>query len=168
MRVTHRFKGRLTRPPFPGRPFRSSNFIFPFQTEHDFAICQQLASPKPGTQAFITYDEKYELLELMIRAAGAMLQPVDYYLLRIHMPGSVRLPDRMLAPDVFISPDFSLAREQLLAEGRHLLTIDERLFRHPLEPTDNTLKIEWYAPQADEAAFNAFTKSLAQYGIAPD
>lgn len=168
MRMTHRFKGRLTRPPFPGRPFRSSDFIFPFQTGHDFAICQQLAGPKPGTQAHITYSEKYELLELMIRHATTLLQPVDYFLLRIHMPGSVRLPDRMLAPDVFISPDFSLAREQLLAEGCHLLTIDERLFRHPLEPTDNTLTIEWHAPQADEAAFATFTQSLSQYGIAPD
>ena len=59
MRMTHRFKGRLTRPPFPGRPFPSSDFIFPFQTGHDFAICQQLAGHKPGTQAHITYSEKY-------------------------------------------------------------------------------------------------------------
>jgi len=140
--------------------------ILPLNTADDFSAVERLPSNDPPTQVWVSFQEKYEVLNRLLEEAFARLTPLDQCLMTAMMPGGVRIPARMLAADVFLVHTLEPERTRLLNEGLHLLTVEDSIVRHPLERGTNALRLAWHSPQANEAAWATFIETIKPLGIA--
>ena len=160
------FNGQLSRAPFEGKVSAALARYMPLESDNDFEVFAQL----PSSQApiFLNFAEHYQILNALVTLANSLWPDDLCILLRLSMPGGMRLPGTLLNDNVLLMQDVSPEVTRLQFKVPSLLVIDDHLLRYQLEQGHNQMQISFYAKQDkghDGAAFEQLVMSLSDYGI---
>lgn len=162
------FSGVLTRVPFKGALSAALARYMPLESENDFEVFAEL--PASDAPIFLNFAEHYQILDALVKFANQLWSEDLCILIRLSMPGGMRLPADLLQANVLLMQDVAPEVARLKGQVAHLLVIDDHLLRYQLEQGHNQLKISLYS-QGDEGInqrrFAQFIAPLADYGIEP-
>ena len=106
------FRGELIKMPFAGRASLAQAMMLPLITDNDFEVFSQLdSSTKP---VYLSIAEHFQLLSELV-AIMQQQQPETNILVRVSMPGGMRLPANLLADNVLLMEQVQ-QEEQLICQ----------------------------------------------------
>lgn len=168
------FKGELKRVPFKGKLSAALARYMPLESENDFEVFALLPSSK--APIYLNFAEHYQILEGFVKQANVCFEGEVNFLIRLSMPGGMRLPAVLLAPNVLLMQDIQPELLRLKAdvakrEQSRLLVIDDHLIRYQLEQGENQMHVSLYSQSQldlshEKSCFAQLIASLAEFGIA--
>jgi len=160
----HSFTGQLSSLPFTNKPSAALARCMPLTNENDFEVFANL--PCSQAPVLINFIEHYQILNELVLFANELWQDELTILMRISMPGGMRLPASLLADNVLLMQDIKPEVEKLSGEVPHLLTIDDNFIRYQLEQGNNDISINLYSVNIDQQViFSKFIAKLKHYNI---
>lgn len=168
------FKGELKRVPFEGKLSAALARYMPLESENDFEVFALLPSSK--APIYLNFAEHYQILERFVKQTVTSFEGEVNFLIRLSMPGGMRLPAVLLEPNVLLMQDIQpevLRLKEGVSKGEvsRLLVIDDHLLRYQLEQGENQMHLSLYSQSLfdsshEEACFLQLIESLAEFGIA--
>jgi hypothetical protein len=160
----HHYLGQLNNIPFANKPSAALARCMPLANESDFDVFSQL--PCSDAPILINFIEHYQILNELVNQANALWDCELTILLRISMPGGMRLPASLLADNVLLMQDVEPELKRLSSKVKHLLVIDDHFIRYQLEQGDNAIAISLFTLSAQQnTRFKQFIAKLAHYNI---
>jgi hypothetical protein len=162
------FNGELMRVPFLGTASAALARYMPLESENDFDVFAEL--PSSQSPIFLNFAEHYQILNRLVTQANTLWPEGLCILIRLSMPGGMRLPKALLDANVLLMQDISSEVTRLKGQVPRLLVIEDHLLRYQLEQGHNQMNISFYQAesQADESeAFTQLVDPLTHYGIRP-
>ncbi len=160
----HHFYGQLKSIPFAGKPSAALARCMPLSNENDFAVFADL--PCSDSPILINFIEHYQILEQLVTFANSLWQQELTILLRISMPGGMRLPASLLASNVLLMQDIEPELKRLTGQVTNLLVIEDCFIRYQLEQGDNSIVISLHTlAQQQDQKFTQLVNKLAQFNI---
>lgn len=162
------FVGELTRVPFPGKVSAALARYMPLESDNDFEVFAELPASK--APIFLNFAEHYLILERFVNQANTLFEGDVCILIRLSMPGGMRLPAVLLESNVLLMQDVRPEVARLKGKVSRLLVVDDHLLRYQLEQGENQVLISLYSQQLqdhpeNEKGFNQLIASLSEYGI---
>ncbi|MDR2031421.1 MAG: hypothetical protein LBP86_03995 [Azoarcus sp.] len=156
---------RLLASPPPRIPLPAQATVFPLADENEYAAMAALPGVSSSVPILVTMTQMQELLAAVVELAAASLAPLDLCLLTARMPAGPRIPKRLLEPDVFLTGEIAPECRYCLDGGLTVLTMDNRIVRHPLDAGDNSLALAWYGPDDGHERWRGFLEGLRDLGF---
>lgn len=161
---TLHYKGKLKGIPFPHKPSAALARCMPLTSDNDFEVFARL--PNSEAPILINFIEHYQILDALVLRANDTWPDDLTILIRLSMPGGMRLPKSLLAPNVLLMQDVQPEIEKLSGSVPHLLIIDDNFIRYQLEQGNNDINVHLISTTADQAAnFAMFSNDLTQFNI---
>lgn len=162
------FDGELKRIPFLGNVSAALARYMPLESENDFEVFAELPASK--APIFLNFAEHYQILDGFVKQANRTFSGEVCLLIRLSMPGGMRLPAALLESNVLLMQDIQPEVVRLKGKVPRLLVIDDHLLRYQLEQGQNQIRISLYSQLAleavaEESYFGELISSLAEYGI---
>ncbi len=162
--VKHAFLGQLLSIPFTNKPSAALARCMPLANDNDFEVFANL--PCSQASVLLNFVEHYQILNELVLLANELWPDELTILIRLSMPGGMRLPASLLAHNVLLMQDIKPEIEKLSGEVTHLLTIDDNFIRYQLEQGNNEISINLHSLHSDQQVnFSTFTVKLAHYNI---
>ena len=161
---TLQYNGKLRGTPFPHKPSAALARCMPLTSDNDFEVFARL----PNSQApiLVNFIEHYQILDALVLRANEIWPNELTILVRLSMPGGMRLPKSLLASNVLLMQDVQPEIEKLSGCVSHLLVIDDDFIRYQLEQGNNDITVQLFSTQADQDAnFALFLSELTQFNI---
>lgn len=162
------FKGELTRVPFLGTASAALARYMPLDNENDFDVFAEL--PSSQSPIFLNFAEHYQILNSLVIKANTLWPDELCILIRLSMPGGMRLPKALLETNVLLMQDIEPEVKKLKGQVPRLLVIEDHLLRYQLEQGHNQMCISLYQGKtllSDSDAFTQLIGPLTEYGIKP-
>ena len=164
--IAQHFHGVLTHVPFEGGISAALARYMPLESENDFQVFAELPASK--APIFLNFAEHYQILESLVKSANEIWSEDLCILIRLSMPGGMRLPALLLAPNVLLMQEVEPEITRLKGQVKNLLVIDDHFLRYQLEQGQNQIKISLYhQDKADQSGFERFLAPMADYGVEP-
>jgi len=162
-RHTQHHVAQLKGIPFTNTPSAALARCMPLSSESDFEVFARL----PNSQApiLINFIEHYKILDALVLRANELWPDDLTILIRLSMPGGLRLPKSLLEPNVLLMQDITPELDKLSRGAGYLLTIDDSFIRYQLEQGDNQIAISLTSDNNDDDRFSQFISALAQFNI---
>jgi len=162
------FSGVLTRVPFLGTASAALARYMPLENENDFDVFAELPSSK--SPIFLNFAEHYQILDRLVTRANTIWPDELCILIRLSMPGGMRLPKTLLAENVLLMQDIKPEVKRLKLQVPRLLVIDDHLLRYQLEQGHNQMRISLYQDKtqallSNGGDFKQLVGPLTEYGI---
>jgi len=164
MNKCYQYTGQLCSPLYPKTLFRSTPDEVIVNTPDDFLSMFRLTGAKSNS-VYLTPRDNYRMLENLITLAKESMPMINYFLCALQMPGTCRLPNRLLEEDVFLVVDLTSDREALLAEGHCVFCIENDLVRDLVEAGNNQLHLTLYKKGDHLQEWQAFTRQINALGF---
>jgi len=162
--IKHEFFGQLLGVPFANKPSAALARCMPLSNENDFEIFAKLPCSK--APILLNFIEHYQILNQLVSLANELWQQDITILIRISMPGGMRLPAALLAPNVLLMQDIQPEVNKLAGKVKHLLTIDDDFIRYQLEKGNNDISVILYTLiENQQDNFSKFIAQLEQFNI---
>jgi|TARA_B110000114_G_scaffold182383_1_gene221572 hypothetical protein len=162
--LKHAFLGHLLKIPFPNKPSAALARFMPLTNDNDYNVFTNLPCSK--APVLINFIEHYQILNELVLFANELWQQELTILIRISMPGGMRLPASLLASNVLLMQDIQPEVKKLSGEVTHLLTIDDNFIRYHLEQGNNQISINLHSVNKNQqATFSKFIAKLEHYNI---
>lgn len=161
-KLAHEFSGVLQRRPFKQRATPAMAQILPLTTVNDFERFVELKSF--GSPVFLNFFEHYDMLSQLVELAEKQW-PELFVLVRVSMPGGMRIPKTLLKDNVLLLEDIEAEEQKLSQYNESVLVIEDYFVHFDMEKGNNQLALRLYT---DEPAIDAFTQmceQLAEWGI---
>lgn len=160
----YRFSGKLTRVPFVGKPSAALARIMPVENENDFAVFTDL--PCSDSPILLNFIEHYQILNDLVTQANVLWPQNLAILVRISMPGGMRLPKALLADNVLLMEDVRPEVARLKDSDANLLVIEDNFIRYQLEKGDNSLSVDLFSSCEEQRdTFQQFIQPLSDWGV---
>ncbi len=158
-----RYQGTLIKRPYANTPSKASSGMLPLGKENDFEVFANFASS--GYPILLGIDEHYQLLSELVAHANEHLNKPTI-LLRISMPGGMRLPANLLADNVLLAEAIENEEQKLVSQNIELLVIEDRFSRIKVDNNDNTIKLRLYGEnQTNNSALAPLIDHLHAHGV---
>jgi hypothetical protein len=160
----HEYVGQLFNVPFANKPSAALARCMPLSNDNDFAIFANL--PCSDAPVLINFIEHYQILNELVLFANELWPEELTILIRISMPGGMRLPASLLANNVLLMQDIQPEVEKLTGRVTHLLTIDDNFIRYQLEQGRNQISINLSSlGKNQQVNFSKFIAKIEQFNI---
>lgn len=156
--------GTLIRMPFAHKPSISEAQMLPLTTDSDFAVFADFtSSPYP---VLLNVREHYQILSDLV-AEAQLCWPDITIVVRISMPGAMRIPANLLADNVLLLEDLATEEQKLVAMANPLLVIEDRFTRIEIDKNDNSISLRLYSNEIlPTDALQSLITYLDQRGVA--
>jgi len=162
--IKHTYLGQLLSVPFTNKPSAALARCMPLSNDNDFAVFANL--PCSDAPVLINFIEHYQILNELVLYANELWQAELTILIRISMPGGMRLPASLLAHNVLLMQDITPEVEKLSGTVTHLLTIDDNFIRYQLEQGHNEIAINLHSLDKNQQVnFSKFVTKLEHFNI---
>lgn len=163
-RYTQQYIGELKDIPFTHKPSAALARCMPLTSDNDFEVFARL--PNSSAPILINFIEHYQILDALVLHANELWPQELTILIRLSMPGGMRLPKSLLEPNVLLMQDIQPEIEKLSDQVPYLLTIDDSFIRYQLEQGNNQMALSFISNADDQAInFALFVRKLAQFNI---
>ena len=145
------FQGSLEKMPFGNRPSKAGAQMLPLSKASDFEVFADFTST--DQPVLLSIPEHYEILSELAGLANEHLPNITM-LVRISMPGGMRIPANLLADNVLLAEDLEAEEHKLVASltlnqdinnsANPLLVIEDRFTRMEIDNNDNSIKLRLY------------------------
>lgn len=160
----HEYVGHLLSVPFNNKPSAALARCMPLSNDSDFAIFTDL--PCSDAPVLINFIEHYQILNELVLLANELWPKELTILIRISMPGGMRLPASLLANNVLLMQDIKPEIDKLAGKVSHLLTIDDNFIRYQLEQGHNQIAINLHSVSNNQQVnFSKFISKLRHFNI---
>ncbi|KGJ93907.1 hypothetical protein [Colwellia psychrerythraea] len=134
--------GTLSRMPFPDMPSIAEAQMLPLTTDNDFSVFANFtSSPYP---VFVNVREHYQILSDLVDEAQ-LCWPKITIIVRISMPGGMRIPANLLADNVLLLEDITCEEQKLVVFENSLLVIEDYFTRIEIDNNDNSVRLRLYS-----------------------
>ncbi|WP_281557901.1 hypothetical protein [Thalassomonas sp. RHCl1] len=162
------FTGTLTRRPFPNKPSIAEAQMLPLTSDSDFEVFTSFNSAT--CPVLLNVREHYQLLSDLVDEAQARW-PDIFILIRLSMPGGMRIPAKLLADNVLLLEDISFEEQKLIDIAKALLVVEDRFSRVEIDNNDNSIHLRLYlgeklSKEPADDALQPLIECLAQRGVA--
>lgn len=161
-KLAHEFEGVLQRRPFKLRATPAMAQFLPLSKESDFARFAELTTH--GSPVFINFAEHYEVLTNVVEQAMSAW-PELFVLIRVSMPGGMRIPKTLLHDNVLLLEDVRFEEEKLAQYDENLLVIEDYFVHFDMEKGNNQFAMRLYSNSPAEAEFAKLRDMLAEFGV---
>lgn len=158
------YSGTLTRMPFAHKPSICEAQMLPLTTDSDFAVFADFtSSPYP---VLLNVREHYQILSDLVEKAQ-LCWPGITTVIRISMPGGMRIPNNLLADNVLLLEDLTAEEQKLVAFTNPLLVIEDRFSHIEIDNNDNSISLRLYSNEVlPTDALRPLITYLHQRGVA--
>jgi len=162
--IKHEYLGQLLSVPFENKPSAALARCMPLSSDNDFTVFANL--PCSDAPVLINFIEHYQILNELVLLANELWPQELTILIRISMPGGMRLPASLLANNVLLMQDIQPEVEKLTGKVTHLLTIDDNFIRYQLEQGHNKISINLHSLANNQHVnFSKFIAKLEHFNI---
>lgn len=161
-KLAHEFSGVLTRRPFPLRASPALAQVLPLTKETDFARFAELTNC--GTPVYVNFVEHYEMLSALVTKALEQWPELSV-LIRISMPGGMRIPKTLLNDNVLLLEDIRPEEAKLTQYGVDVLVIEDYFVHLDMEKGNNDIALRLYSETPSESGFSQLCEQLVEWGI---
>ena len=139
--------------------------MLPLTTDNDFSVFANFtSSPYP---VLINVREHYQILSDLV-AEALLCWPDITIIIRMSMPGGMRIPANLLADNVLLLEDVAYEEKKLLALAHPVLVIEDHFTRIEIDNNDNNISLRLYSNDIlPSAALQPLITCLQQRGVAP-
>lgn len=146
------YKATLTRMPNPHKPSLAQSQMLPLLTDNDFEVFSEFSSSHHPV--LLNVAEHYQLLSALVDSANQQWPNITI-MIRLSMPGGMRIPANLLADNVLLLEDITDEEQKLKLELEHqlesnqqavtgLLVIEDRFRRIEIDNNDNAISLRLY------------------------
>lgn len=156
--------GTLKRMPFADKPSIAEAQMLPLTTDNDFSVFANFtSSPNP---VFINVREHYQILSELVDEAKQCWPDITI-LIRISMPGGMRIPANLLADNVLLLEEVAFEEQKLVALAHPLLVIEDHFSRIEIDNNNNSINLRLYSKDVlPSGALQPLIAYLDQRGVA--
>jgi hypothetical protein len=154
----------LVRPPFPNQPIRVEVEPMALSSEEDFALFQELSEAN-DCPIYVSPRELYQLLETILECALTVLPGIRMTIMKVNMPGGLRLPERLVTDDVFLVQNVDVVFEECRCREISCLALMHDVRRFPIEAGRNRIKLKYARAAGGADAARQLTDALAPLGL---
>ncbi|WDE02323.1 hypothetical protein [Thalassomonas actiniarum] len=135
------FTGTLTRRPFPNKPSIAEAQMLPLSSDSDFEVFTSFNSAT--CPVLLNVREHYQLLSDLVDEAQ-VCWPDVFILIRLSMPGGMRIPAKLLTDNVLLLEDITFEEQKLIDIASPLLVVEDRFSRVEIDNNDNSIHLRLY------------------------
>ena len=137
-----KYCGTLKRMPFAHKPSIAEAQMLPLTTDSDFTVFANFtSSPYP---VLLNVREHYQILSDLV-AEAQLCWPGITILVRLSMPGGMRIPANLLADNILLLEDLASEEKKLVTLIKPLLVIEDRFTRIEIDNNDNSVSLRLYS-----------------------
>jgi len=161
------YRGTLKSMPFPHKPSIAEAQMLPLTCDSDFEVFTGFTSS--SCPVLLNVREHYQLLSDLVDVAQKCWPGITI-LIRISMPGGMRIPAKLLTDNILLLEDITGEEQSLITVANPLLVIKDRFSRVEIDNNDNSIRLRLYAQEQDAQqpgdALTPLISCLQQRGVA--
>lgn len=161
-KLAHEFSGVLQRRPFKNRATPAMAQVLPLTKVNDFERFVELNSF--GSPVFVNFFEHYDMLSQLVEQAEKQW-PDLFVLIRISMPGGMRIPKALLKANVLLLEDIEAEEQKLSQYNEDVLVIEDYFVHLDMEKGSNQLSCRLYTEKPAIDAFTQLCEQMMEWGI---
>lgn len=160
--LVHEFSGVLQRRPFKLRATPAMAQFLPLSSDNDFERFVELKTF--GSPVLINFLEHYEILSSLVETAMQQW-PELFVLVRVSMPGGMRIPKTLLNDNVLLLEDITPEESKLSQYQTDVLVIEDYFVHFDMEKGNNQFAMRLYSEFPSEAHFEKLCDMLSEWGV---
>jgi hypothetical protein len=155
------YHGTLVKMPYPTVPTKAAAGMLPLTTDNDFEVFSEFTCSQ--FPVYLSIAEHYQMLSELVDLANNALPDISI-VLRISMPGGMRLPANLLADNVLLLEDIAAEERIQTADNIRFLVIEDRFSRLEIENNTNAIDLRLYN-EATANSLQSLINHLHSHGV---
>ncbi|WDE09094.1 hypothetical protein SG34_030460 [Thalassomonas viridans] len=136
------YRGTLKSMPFPHKPSVAEAQMLPLTSDSDFEVFTGFSSS--SCPVLLNVREHYQLLSDLVDVAQECWPGITI-LVRISMPGGMRIPAKLLTDNILLLEDVAAEEQKLVAANKTFLVVEDRFSHVEIDNNDNSIYLRLYA-----------------------